>query len=108
MEAQLIHIVILGEDLDVLVLIRESVGAQGLPVEHQHIVENQHVEHVHGIQVLRDVQKHVVDIKLVQVDHVVDGHVDLNGHLGEHQVQDAVHNQESYINNKRNRFLFLF
>ena len=77
-------------------------------MEHQHIVVEQLVEHVHGIHQPRDVQKHVADIRHVQVDHVADGHADHNGHLGEQEAQDVDLNLENYISNKRNRFLFLF
>ena len=66
------------------------------------------VSTVHGKHQQKHVQKHVVDIKLVQVDHVVDGHVDHNGHHGELEVQVVDLNPENYINNKRNRNLFLF
>ena len=77
-------------------------------MEHQHIVEEQLVIHVHGTQVKRPVQRHVADIRHVQMDHVADGHVDHNGHHGELEVQVVDLNPENYINNKRNRNLFLF
>ena len=66
------------------------------------------VSTVHGKHQQKHVQKHVADIRHVQVDHVVDGHVDRNGHHGEQEAQVVDLNPENYISKKETENVSFF